>query len=101
LNQITLKKLEVNSQPPAIRSAAKELRGNIITIKRTWEMLEQNNFVYTVPGEGAFVNENSDSFLLDKKNQKVESLLMELIHECRMVGITSEELKSLVDITDE
>lgn len=97
-NQIILKKLEANSQLPSIRTAAKELRVSIITIKRTWEMLEHNNFIYTVPGVGAFVNENSDSFLLDKKNQKVEGLLMDLINECRMVGITSKELKNLVDI---
>ena len=71
---------------------------SIITIKKTWEMLEHNNFIYTVPGVGSFVNENSDSFLLDKKNQKVEGMLMDLIHECKLVGITSDDLKSLVDI---
>lgn len=97
-NQIILKKIEVNSQLPSIRTAAKELRVSIITIKKTWEMLEQNNFIYTVPGVGAFVNENSDTFLLDKKNQKVEGLLMDVIHECKLVGITSKELNDLVDI---
>ncbi|PKL00422.1 MAG: GntR family transcriptional regulator [Tenericutes bacterium HGW-Tenericutes-1] len=97
-NQIILKKLEANSQLPSIRAAAKELRVSIITIKKTWEMLEQNHFIYTVPGVGAFVNMNSDTFLLDKKNQKVEGLLMEVIHECKLVGITQDELKELVDI---
>ncbi len=97
-NQIILKKLEANSQLPSIRTAAMELRVSIITIKKTWEMLEHNNFIYTVPGVGSFVNENSDSFLLDKKNQKVEGMLMDLIHECKLVGITSDDLKSLVDI---
>lgn len=97
-NQIILKKLEANSQLPSIRTAAMELRVSIITIKKTWEMLEHNNFIYTVPGVGSFVNENSDSFLLDKKNQKVKGMLMDLIHECKLVGITSDDLKSLVDI---
>lgn len=97
-NQIILKKLEANSQLPSIRAAAKELRVSIITIKKTWEMLEQNKFIYTVPGVGAFVNENSDAFLLDKKNQKVEVLLTEVIHEARLVGITSKELKELIDL---
>lgn len=100
-NQIILKKLEANSQLPSIRTAAKELRVSIITIKKTWEMLEHNNFIYTVPGIGAFVKENSDSFLLDKKNQKVEGMLMDLIHECKLVGITADDLKSLVDIVFE
>ncbi len=97
-NQIILKKIAANSQLPSIRVAAKELRVSIITIKKTWEMLEHNNFIYTVPGVGAFVNENSDTFLLDKKNQKVENLLLEVINECKLVGINSQELKELVDI---
>lgn len=97
-NQIILKKIEANGQLPSIRAAAKELRVSIITIKKTWEMLEHNNFIYTVPGVGAFVNENSDAFLLDKKNQKVEGLLMDVIRECKLVGITSKELKDLVEI---
>ncbi len=83
---------------PSIRVAAKELKVSIITIKKTWELLEQNSFIYTVPGKGAFVNENSDNFLKDKKNQKVEGLLEEVIDECKQVGISLDELKELIDI---
>lgn len=96
--QIILKKLSADTQLPSIRSAAKELRVSIITIKKTWELLEQNNYIYTIPGKGAFVNNNSDSFLMDKKNQKVEGLLSEVINECKIVGISSKELKDLIDI---
>lgn len=96
--QIILKQLKADSQLPSIRLAARELRVSIITIKKTWELLEQNKFIYTIPGKGAFVNTNSDSFLLDKKNQKVEDLLNEVITESKLVGITIEELKDLLDI---
>ena len=96
--QIILKELEADTQLPSIRVAAKELRVSIITIKKTWELLEQNNYIYTVPGKGAFVNKNSDSFLLDKKNQKVEGLLSEVIEESKHVGISKEELKDLIEI---
>ena len=96
--QIILKELEANTQLPSIRLAAKELRVSIITIKKTWEMLEQNKYIYTVPGKGAFVNENSDSFLLDKKNQRVEGLLEEVVKQSKLVGISIDELKELIDI---
>ena len=96
--QIILKELVAGTQMPSIRVAAKELKVSIITIKKTWELLEQNSFIYTVPGKGAFVNENSDNFLKDKKNQKVEGLLEEVIDECKQVGISLDELKELIDI---
>jgi len=96
--QIILRKLKGDTQLPSIRTAAKELRVSIITIKKTWELLEQNNYIYTVPGKGAFVKTNSDSFLLDKKMQKVENLLSEVIDRCKRTGISSEELKDLVDV---
>ena len=97
-SQIILRKLEGDTQLPSIRTAAKELRVSIITIKKTWELLEQNNYIYTVPGKGAFVKSNSDSFLLDKKMQKVEGLLQEVIQRCKETGISSDELKDLVDV---
>lgn len=96
--QIILKELKAHTQLPSIRAAAKELRVSIITIKKTWEMLELNKYIYTVPGKGAFINDNSDSFLSDKKNQKVESRLSEVIEECKQVGLSKEELQELIDI---
>ncbi len=96
--QIILKQLKSDTQLPSIRLAAKELRVSIITIKKTWELLEQNNFIYTIPGKGAFVNNNSDSYLLDMKNQKVEELLTEIISKSKQVGISKQELKDLIDI---
>ncbi len=96
--QIILKELKAETQLPSIRTAAKELKVSIITIKKTWELLEQNKFIYTVPGKGAFIAKSSDSFLKDKKNQKIESLLEEVIEECKNVSLSKEDLKALVDI---
>lgn len=97
-SQIILRQLEGDSQLPSIRTAAKELRVSIITIKKTWELLEQNNYIYTVPGKGAFVKSNSDSFLMDKKMQKVEGLLLEVIERAKKTGISKDELKDLIEV---
>jgi GntR family transcriptional regulator len=41
---------------PSIRTIAKELRISIITIKRAWEELERDGFIYTIAGKGCFVS---------------------------------------------
>jgi len=40
---------------PGIRTIAKELRISVITIKRAWEELERDGFIYTLAGKGCFV----------------------------------------------
>ena len=40
---------------PSIRSLAKDLRISVITTKRAYEELEQEGFIYTMPGKGSYV----------------------------------------------
>ena len=52
-------KMRSDSLLPSIRSTAKDLRVSIITIKKTWELLESSGYIYTIPGKGSYVKENS------------------------------------------
>ncbi|MBU3136248.1 GntR family transcriptional regulator [Clostridium gasigenes] len=44
-------------QLPSIRVMAKDLRVGIVTVKRSYEELEKQNLVITIPGRGCFVNQ--------------------------------------------
>ena len=44
---------------PSIRAMAKELRVSIITVKKTWELLERSDYIYTVAGKGSYVKKNT------------------------------------------
>ena len=55
-NLILNGKLPKDFALPSIRTIAKELRISIITIKRAWEELERDGFIYTIGGKGCFVS---------------------------------------------
>lgn len=95
-SQIISKVLLPDTQLPSIRNTAKELRVSIITIKKTWEMLEQNNFVYTVAGRGVFVSTNTDTNLQHKKTELIGQQLVELIDRSKELNITFEELSDMI-----
>ena len=46
-SQIINGDLKSDDALPSMRTIAKEIRVSIITIKKTWEMLERNGFIYT------------------------------------------------------
>lgn len=74
-NKILSKELISNTQLPSIRSLAKELEVGIITVKKAYEVLLQENLVYSKGAVGYFVNEvNTEEILLIKK----ENILLNL-----------------------
>ncbi len=95
--QILRKELETESQLPSIRTAAKELRISIITIKKAWEMLEQSNYIYTITGKGSYVSKITDVVLNNIKSELIESSLREVINDSKKLEITKEEFLVLVE----
>ncbi len=82
---------------PSIRVFAKELRVSIITVKKTWELLEFNNFIYTIKGKGSYVKENSSNDLNIKKSEIIKDALKEALQLCDAYDISKEELIKMID----
>lgn len=89
--------MEADTLLPSLRVTAKELRVSIITIKKTWELLEQNGFIYTVVGKGSYVKKNTSSTLNKKKLIAVKEALHESILLSQQMGLSKEELLELVE----
>lgn len=58
---------------PPIRTAAKELRVSIITVKKAWEDLERDGFIYTITGKGCFVRD----FTIDEREAQIERRVLD------------------------
>ena len=84
-NKILSNELMSNTQLPSIRALSKELEVGIITIKKAYEVLLQENLIYSKGAVGYFVNEiNREEILLIKK----EEYFKEIIKELKEEGIT-------------
>jgi GntR family transcriptional regulator len=83
---------------PPIRSVAKELRISVITIKKAWDELEHNGFIYTMGGKGCFVAPFLPTDLSEKKNELATEKIAKDIEYYRSLGLTLEEVISLVKL---
>jgi GntR family transcriptional regulator len=95
-SQILNGDLASDSLLPSIRVMAKELRVSIITIKKTWELLERNGYIYTVKGKGSYVEKSTKASLDKKKIDTIKKSLKEDISLYKTMGITKEELIELI-----
>lgn len=101
-SQIINGDLKADDALPSLRTLAKEIRVSIITIKKTWELLEHNGFIYTVKGKGSYVSKNSASSLNKKKLETIKNTIHESIKLSKDYNITKEELIAIVnDLYDE
>ena len=95
--QIIMGELSPDDSLPSIRTFAKEIGVSIITIKKTWELLERNDYIYTIKGKGSYVKKNTQNQLNKKRLETAKELLSESITLCKSYGVSIEELKELIE----
>ena len=82
---------------PPIRTAAKELRISIITVKKAWEELERAGLIYSQTGKGCFIAGMPEETLEEKKMTIVRSQLAKDLKFYRELGIGKDELINIID----
>ena len=97
-NKILSNELMSNTQLPSIRALSKELEVGIITIKKAYEVLLQENLIYSKGAVGYFVNEiNREEILVIKKGEylkEIEKVFEKAIDD----GLTKVDIKEIIEI---
>ena len=96
-SQILSGRLKSDFNLPPIRTAAKELRVSVITVKKAWEELERLGLIYTVTGKGCFISDLSEEELKQKRTEILETQMEKDIGFYKELGTTKEELTGLIE----
>lgn len=83
---------------PSVRSLAKELRVSALTVKKSYDVLEQEGFIITVHGKGSYVANANQNLLLEEKKKEVETDLETAIRKGRRCGMSEKEITDLFHI---
>ncbi len=83
---------------PSMRTLAGQLRISVITTKRAYEELERDGFIENFAGKGCFVKVQNTDFLKEETIRQTEQLLEKACEKARMCGLTSSELKEMIDL---
>lgn len=93
---IIMEVLKENEQLPSVRSLATELTVNPNTIQKAYRELENQGYIYSIPGKGNFVapiNKNRKLEKVSKLKEEIKKLILEAIY----LGITKEEVMDIYD----
>lgn len=78
---VVTKAISENDKLPSVREMASTLAINPNTIQRAYRELENEGYIYTIPGKGSFVSEINDSNLNRQKELlgKFDAIVSELL----------------------
>ena len=96
-NSILNGSLKCNDQLPSIRSLSKELEVGIITVKKSYEVLLQEELIYSKGAVGYFVNDIDLATVLSIKKEEYLVELKVIIDNAINDGLNIEDIKEIVD----
>lgn len=83
---------------PSVRALAKELRVSALTVKKAYDILDQEGFVLTVHGKGSFVTCANQELMMEEKRREVETDLETAIRKGRSCGMSDQDITELFNI---
>lgn len=95
--QILSGKIEENQMLPSMRSLAKDLGISFITTKRSYEELEKQGLINTLPGKGCFVSHFNKELVYEAKMREIEDKLEEAINLSNSLGLSKDDLIEILE----
>ncbi len=89
---IMKEELKEEAMLPSVRSLAKELKVSALTVKKSYDALEEEGFVITVHGKGSFVACAGQELMMEEKRKEVEADLEKAIRKGRSLGMSNREI---------
>lgn len=83
---------------PSIRELANDLKVSVLTTRRVYDELEAEGFIVSKVGKGSFVATENLELLRESKRHMVEVKLADAWDTARSLGISKDELYSMMDL---
>lgn len=95
-DQILGGSLESESRLPSIRLLSKDLGVSVITVKRAYDDLEYEGYIYTIGGKGTFITDQKIDKLKEEKINNIEKNLKASFKEMKKLGVEKSYLTRLL-----
>lgn len=83
---------------PSVRSVAKDCHISALTVKKAYDLLEEEGLVSTVHGKGTFVNSVNKTFLEEQTRRSVEEMLEKAVQQARQAGIPRPDFEEMFSL---
>lgn len=97
-NEIINGSMQANDALPSVRALSGELKISALTVKKSYDRLEEDGFIVTIHGKGSFVAQTDRSLALEACKKAIEDEFSNAITKARNFGLTKEEIVDIVSI---
>jgi len=87
--------LKENDILPSVRTLASELAINVNTVCRAYRELEQEGYIYSVPGKGNFVSKLND-IITENNYKEFREEVFKILKKGKLIGVNKEKIINLV-----
>ena len=88
--------LKENEMLPSVRTLAANLAINVNTVQRAYRELEQEGYIYSIPGKGNFVAK-IDKSIINKGYNELREEILDLMEKAKFLNIPKEEVIKIVN----
>ena len=99
--QIVAGELKADEDLPGMRTLASDLKVSVITTKRAYNDLEQEGYIYSMPGKGSFVKKLNEEVVRENALAEIEKYLTDAMTVAKAAGIDIDELQEILKTLDE
>ena len=90
--------LKAGEALPSIRGLAKSLHISVLTVQKSYDVLQKDGFIETTAGQGCFVSAQNQDFYIEEQQKKIEDRFVEAIEIARASGINLDKLIGLLKL---
>lgn len=99
--QIVAGDLKADEGLPGMRTLASDLKVSVITTKRAYNDLEQEGYIYSMPGKGSFVKKLNEEVVRENALAEIEKYFTDAMTVAKAAGIDVEELQEILKTLNE
>ena len=99
--QIVAGDLKADEALPGMRALASDLKVSVITTKRAYNDLEQEGYIYSMPGKGSFVKKLNEEVVRENALAEIEKYFTDAMIVAKASGIGIDELQEILKTLDE
>ncbi len=102
MNQIKSAVMEGDLKPgeplPSVRALSSQLKISALTVKKTYDRLEEEGFAVTVHGKGTYIADTDPVHTQEERRMQAEKILSEAIERVKSLGLESDDITEIFNL---
>ena len=90
--------LKAGDPLPSVRSFAKDYKISALTVKKAYDVLDEEGFIRKIHGKGSYVSEISVNVVLEEQQKILENELEEWIMKAIRQGFSREDVTTMFNL---